>query len=234
MPKQNQRKPVGRATPVDRATTEVKRLASQLRELVDATGLPDKAVAKEMGIQPGTLSRLLSCRQIVKGRTEQLHDVTCRLAGKVLISRKDLLTLHYKAALSAPEAYKREFKKARKHLPVPSAGGDRQAHTSSTRAELFLADLLKQEGRPMPETLDVLRAGADVLGPPEAANVMANLRQWGDAALAEDFAQIYGREQDPLRVIHTARDLLDPYEQPDAASKLLTAALPPGHAGSVP
>jgi len=230
VPKPNQRKPVDGA-----CTSEVKELASKLRALVDATGLPDMAVAKEMDdTSRSQLSKLLSCEQIVEHRTVQLHDVTCRLAGSVLISRRELLTLHYQAALSAPETYKKESKRSKKHLPVPSAAGDRQAHTSSSRAELFLSDLLEQEGRPMPETLDVLRAGGDVLGPPEAANVMANLQHWGDAALADDFAQIYGREQDSLKVIHTARDLLDPYELPDTASKLLTAALPPSHAGSVP
>ncbi|MBO8202174.1 hypothetical protein JW613_28355 [Streptomyces smyrnaeus] len=227
MPRKNQRCPID-----DTATDEVRAHVCQLRTLVDATQLSDKEFAHEMGCSPGYLSKLLSGSQIVGDRTVELHEVACRLIGHTPVSRRELLTLHYQAALSAPERCLKEHKRARKHLPVPPPRGDRQVRASSTRTEVFLADLLKQEGcRPL-QTLDVLHAGADVLGPPEAANIVASLQHQGKRALADDFARIYGREQDKLSVIHAARDLLDPYDLPSAASRLLTAAMPPGHAGN--
>ncbi|MGP3979287.1 hypothetical protein ACTWQF_35810 [Streptomyces sp. 8N114] len=84
---------------------------------------------------------------------------------------------------------------------------------------------------PPQDTLDVLNAGADVLGPPEVATVVASLQHQRENALADDFAQICGREQDSLRVIHAARDLIDPHGMPNLAARLLTAALSPGPAG---
>ncbi|MFI7246244.1 hypothetical protein [Streptomyces qinglanensis] len=236
MPRMNQRRPIDGTV-----TSEVREYLNALRALVNATGLSDNAVAGEMGHSPGYLSKLLSGDQMVFDRALSLHAATCRLIGRAPISRHELVRLHYKAACSSPARYMKEHKRtaektgpAGKHLPVPSPRGDRQvpASSSATRSELFLADLLHQEGRETPQTLEILHAGADVLGPPEVADVMANLRHRGEEVLADDFAQIYGREQDKSDVIHAARDLLDPYGLPSMASRLLTAAMSRSRAGN--
>ncbi|WP_432109659.1 hypothetical protein [Streptomyces sp. AA1529] len=237
MPRKNQRRPINDTFPV-----EVQAYLNALRDLVNTTGLSDKAVAAEMGRSPGYLSKLLSGDQMFLVRALSLHAATRRLTGQAPISRQELLRLHHKAAESSPARYMKEHRRAaektgrgEEHLPVPAPRGDRQLPTSSpTRSELFLADLLRREGRGAPETLEILHAGADVLGPPEVADVMANLRHRGEEVLAADFAQIYGREQDQSKVIHAARDLIDPFGLPSMASRLLTAAMSRNRAGNAP
>ncbi|MBQ0867870.1 hypothetical protein ACH4RA_11345 [Streptomyces smyrnaeus] len=241
MPKRNQRREIDSCAP-----TEVREYLSQLRALVDATGLTDDATARAMGIEPPQLSKLLSGMQMSYRLARALHEATCRITGMEPISVDDLLEMHDMAALSTPSTHKKEFSRAlerqkvkkekgAQRLPVPGPRGDRQAQAlgpNSTRAEVFLTDLLKQKGCPTPETLDVLHAGADVLGPPEVADVMANLQHRGESTLADDFAQICGREQNKLSVIHAARDLLDPHGLPAMAARLLTAAMSQRHAGN--
>ncbi|NSC22550.1 hypothetical protein FM076_15735 [Streptomyces albus subsp. chlorinus] len=216
------------------ATEQVRLFLTELRALADASGLSDGALARELGIQAPQFSKLLSGAAMLYRHTKALHAVSARLADQEVISLDLLLHLHDEAVFSSPERYKKEFRRAKARqrlkddespLPVPTERGDRRVRT---QAERFLLALLEDKGAGSRTTLDVLNAGADVLGPPEVATVLAGLRHRGESALADDFAQICGREQDRPSVIHAARDLIDPHGMANLAARLLTASMSSG------
>ncbi|WP_055496533.1 hypothetical protein [Streptomyces albus] len=235
MPRKGQRSPIDPTFP-----PEKRRYVQQLRTLVDVTGLSgDDFVAEaQYPFQAPTLTKLLAGDVLNWGHSEKILETSERLIGRRLIEAAALRNLHEAAVFSTKEGHLKEKRRCeraqrqsqedRKHLPVPRSGGDRQVNDpETTQAERFLARLLRNEDASAHVTVEVLNAGADVLPPYEAATVMARLQHHRRYGLADDFAQIYGREQASASVVHAARDLIDSHSMPNLASRLLTAAIYP-------